>query len=177
MMFCTFCTFCTFYWGIFVAVQTLVLRNILLTLSLSIGLIACGGGGGNESSTPENPEITKPPMTKPDIVPNERINQALKTGNSSNLTKQDIQTLLQLALSTAQQQQNWQKKLLADLYTSTNNQAIQPYLQFTPNGSLNLYPTDLSSSLPFALADGVCDDALHLQGGKGCGLGVITKVG
>lgn len=176
--------FFTFYWRNILALNTLALRDSLLTLSLSIALVGCGGSdsSGDEVNIPNNPPVTKPPVvqpptTKPDSSSNERINQALKTGNSSNLTEQDQKNLLKSALNIAQQQRNWQKKLLADLYKDTNNQTIQPYLQFAPNASLNLYPTDLSSSLPFALADGVCDSALHLQAGKGCGLGVITKVG
>lgn len=162
-------------WGIIVAVQTLAFRNALLTISLSIGLIACGGGGGGsggESGSQENL-----PIKPPEVIPNDRMNQALQTGSAANLTEQDRQMLLQWALSTAKQQQNWQKNLLSSLYLDANNKTIQPSLQFTPGPSLNLYPTDLSIGIPFAMGDSVCDDVLNLQAGKGCGLGVVTKIG
>ncbi|WP_228146139.1 ImpA family metalloprotease [Acinetobacter sp. ANC 4648] len=154
------------------ASQALAFRNALLTISLSVGLIACGGGG--ESHTQENPPIT----TKPDeTVLNERINQALKTGSASNLTEQDRQALLQWALSTAKQQQFWQKSLLTALYTGAKQQDLKPHLQFTPNSSINIYPADLSTALPIAVSDSICNWPLSLQANKGCGLGVAAQVG
>ena len=163
------------YWGIIVAIHALAFRKTLLTLSLSLGLVACGGGGGSESSTPNTPE--NPPTTKPEIVPNDRINTALKTGNAAYLTEQDRVTLLQSALSTAKQQQFWQKNLLNTLYSGSKQQTLQPYLQFTPASSINIYPTDFSSSLPIAVANGSCNWPLDLQANKGCGLGVAAQVG
>ena len=160
--------------GIIVAVHALAFRNTLLTLSLSIALIGCGGGG-SESSTPNPPE--NPPITKPEVIPNDRMNTALKTGNASNLTEQDRQSLLQWALSTAKQQQFWQKNLLNTLYTGSKQQTLQPHLQFTPASSINIYPTDFSSALPIAVADEVCQWPLDLQANKGCGLGVAAQVG
>lgn len=184
-------TFLTLYWGNILVVNTLSFRKTLLTLSLSIGLIACGGGG-NESNVPEStdnskppaiippvtkPPVTKPPVSKPDVVPNDRISQALKTGNSSNLTEQDRLALLQSALSTAKQQKQWQQKLLSSLYLNAEQQVLQPRLTFTPDSSINIYPTDLSSAIPIAVGDNVCEWPLSLQASKGCGLGVAAQVG
>ena len=126
------------------ALDALAFRTTLLALSLSIGLIACGGGGGSsgDSAQPE-----EKPVIPPVVVPNDRVKLALETGSAANLTEQDRQTLINLALNTAKQQQNWQKKLLTALYSNTNNQPLQPYLQFTPNASINIYPTTIHSHL------------------------------
>ena len=159
--------------------HTLVLRNTLLALSLTLGLTACGGGSNDSTnqSTTTKPEATQPPdSVQPDNSVNTRINEALRTGSTANLTAQDTPALLKWALAKAETQRDWQKNLLTALYSNTNNQAIQPVLQVPSNVSLNLYPTDLSQSIPFAMGDAVCEDALSLQAGKGCGLGVISRI-
>ena len=156
------------------ALNALAFRTTLLALSLSIGLTACGGGG---SSNGDSAQPEEKPIIPPVIVPNDRVKLALETGSAANLTEQDRQTLINLALNTAKQQQNWQKKLLTALYSNTNNQPLQPYLQFTPNASINIYPTDLSTALPIAVSDKNCNWALTLQNNKGCGLGVASQIG
>ena len=151
-----------------------VFKTPVLTLTLALGLVACGGGGGN-SSNPQ--EQNPPPITPPVVIPDDRVKTALSTGDASQLTEQDRTTLLQMALNTALEQQKWQKSLLTALYTHSNNQVIQPYLQFTPNASINIYPTDLSVALPIAVSDKNCNWALDLQKDQGCGLGVASKIG
>ena len=155
-----------------------VFRNALLTISLAIALIACGGGGG-ESGESTNDSWTEvaPPSTKPGDFINARTSAALNTGNTVNLTLQDQTSLLKWALSTAEQQHYWQKNLLGSLYSNANHKIIQASLQFTAHPSLNLYPTDLSTGIPFAMGDSVCDGSFAIQSGKGCGLGVVTKIG
>ena len=155
-----------------------VFRNALLTISLAIGLIACGGGGG-ESGESANDSWTEvaPPSTKPEDFINARTSAALNTGSTVNLTLQDQTSLLKWALSTAEQQHYWQKNLLGSLYSNANHKIIQASLQFTAHPSLNLYPTDLSTGIPFAMGDSVCDGSFAIQSGKGCGLGVVTKIG
>lgn len=164
--------------GIIVAGYALAFRNALLTISLSIGLIACGGGGGEggESANDSWTEVA-PPSEKPEDLINARINTALSTGSAANLKLQDQTSLLKWALNTAEHQRYWQKNLLGSLYSDANNKAIQPHLQFTPNASINIYPTDFSTTLPIAVADGTCNWALSLQANKGCGLGVAAQIG
>ena len=151
-----------------------VFKTPVLTLTLALGLVACGGGGGN-SSNPQ--EQNPPPITPPVVIPDDRVKTALSTGDASQLTEQDRTTLLQMALNTALEQQTWQKSLLTALYTHSNNQVIQPYLQFTPNASINIYPTDLSVALPIAVSDKTCNWALDLQKDQSCGLGVASQIG
>ena len=149
-------------------------KTPLLTLTLALSVVACGGGGGSGSNQQEqNP----PPIIPPVVIPDNRVKMALSTGDASQLTEQDRKTLLQMALNTALEQQKWQKSLLTALYTNSNNQVIQPYLQFTPNASINIYPTDLSVALPIAVSDKNCNWALDLQKDKGCGLGIASQIG
>ena len=164
--------------GIIVAGYALAFRNALLTISLSIGLIACGGGGseGGESANDSWTEVA-PPSEKPEDFINARINTALSTGSAENLTLQDQTSLLKWALNTAEHQRYWQKNLLGSLYTNAAGDVLQPSLQFQPKPSLNLYPTDLSIGIPFAMGDSVCGGPFSIQSGKGCGLGVVTKMG
>lgn len=151
-------------------------RNALLTVSLSIGLVACGGGGGGESASDSWVEAV-PPAAKPEDLINARISAALSTGSAASLTQQDQAALLKWALSTAEQQRYWQKNLLGALYSNAAGEMLQPSLQAPPRASLNLYPADLSTGMPFAMADGACGSPLGLQAGKGCGLGVAAKIG
>ena len=158
--------------------NAIAFKTPLLTLSLALGLVACGGGGGSGSGSNSNQqEQNPPPITPPVVIPDDRVKTALNTGDASKLTEQDRRTLLQMALNTALEQQKWQKSLLTALYTNSNNQVIQPYLQFTPNASINIYPTDLSAALPIAVSDKNCNWALDLQKDKGCGLGVVSQIG
>ncbi|WP_228146834.1 ImpA family metalloprotease [Acinetobacter sp. ANC 4470] len=159
--------------------HALAFRNALLTISLSIGLIACGGGGGGEGGESANDSWTEvaPPSAKPEDFINARTSVALSTGSTANLTLQDQTSLLKWALNTAEQQHYWQKNLLGSLYSNANHRIIQASLQFTVRPSLNLYPTDLSTGIPFAMGDKVCDGSFAIQSGKGCGLGVVTKIG
>ena len=153
-------------------------RNALLTVSLSIGLIACGGGGdGGGKSANDSWTEAVPPASKPEDFINARISAALSTGSAASLTLQDQTALLKWALSTAEQQRYWQKNLLGALYSNASGNILQPSLQAPPHASLNLYPTDLSTGMPFAMADGACGSPLGLQAGKGCGLGVAAKIG
>ena len=154
-----------------------VFRNALLTISLAIGLIACGGGGESGESTNDSWTEVAPSSTKPGDFINARTSVSLNTGNTVNLTLQDQTSLLKWALSTAEQQHYWQKNLLGSLYSNANHKIIQASLQFTAHPSLNLYPTDLSTGIPFAMGDSVCDGSFAIQSGKGCGLGVVTKIG
>ena len=156
--------------------NAIAFKTPLLTLSLALGLVACGGGGGSGSNSNQQ-EQNPPPITPPVVIPDDRVKTALNTGDASKLTEQDRRTLLQMALNTALEQQKWQKSLLTALYTNSNNQVIQPYLQFTPNASINIYPTDLSAALPIAVSDKNCNWALDLQKDKGCGLGVVSQIG
>ncbi len=156
--------------------NAIAFKTPLLTLSLALGLVACGGGGGSGSNSNQQ-EQNPPPITPPVVIPDDRVKMALNTGDASKLTEQDRRTLLQMALNTALEQQKWQKSLLTALYTNSNNQVIQPYLQFTPNASINIYPTDLSAALPIAVSDKNCNWALDLQKDKGCGLGVVSQIG
>ncbi len=144
--------------------HALAFRNALLTISLSIGLIACGGGGGGEGGESANDSWTEvaPPSEKPEDLINARINTALSTGSAANLTLQDQTSLLKWALNTAEQQHYWQKNLLGSLYTNAAGDVLQASLQFTPGPSLNLYPTDLSIGIPFAMGDSVCDGAFAI---------------
>lgn len=107
------------------------LRTALLTLSLSMSLIACGGGGSsgisspaetpdsavnppstthppdNEESSPspiETPDGSTPPLN-PQTPTTTRINKALSTGDARPLIQQDSATLLDWALQLAKQQQ------------------------------------------------------------------------
>ena len=157
--------------------NAIAFKTPLLTLSLALGLVACGGGGGGSGSNSNQQEQNPPPITPPVVIPDDRVKMALNTGDASKLTEQDRRTLLQMALNTALEQQKWQKSLLTALYTNSNNQVIQPYLQFTPNASINIYPTDLSAALPIAVSDKNCNWALDLQKDKGCGLGVVSQIG
>ena len=157
--------------------NAIAFKTPLLTLSLALGLVACGGGGGGSGSNSNQQEQNPPPITPPVVIPDDRVKTALNTGDASKLTEQDRRTLLQMALNTALEQQKWQKSLLTALYTNSNNQVIQPYLQFTPNASINIYPTDLSAALPIAVSDKNCNWALDLQKDKGCGLGVVSQIG
>ena len=156
--------------------NAIAFKTPLLTLSLALGLVACGGGGGSGSNSNQQ-EQNPPPITPPVVIPDDRVKTALNIGDASKLTEQDRRTLLQMALNTALEQQKWQKSLLTALYTNSNNQVIQPYLQFTPNASINIYPTDLSAALPIAVSDKNCNWALDLQKDKGCGLGVVSQIG
>ena len=156
--------------------NAIAFKTPLLTLSLALGLVACGGGGGSGSNSNQQ-EQNPPPITPPVVIPDDRVKMALNTGDASKLTEQDRRTLLQMALNTALEQQKWQKSLLTALYTNSNSQVIQPYLQFTPNASINIYPTDLSAALPIAVSDKNCNWALDLQKDKGCGLGVVSQIG
>ena len=156
--------------------NAIAFKTPLLTLSLALGLVACGGGGGSGSNSNQQ-EQNPPPITPPVVIPDDRVKTALNTGDASKLTEQDRRTLLQMALNTALEQQKWQKSLLTALYTNSNSQVIQPYLQFTPNASINIYPTDLSAALPIAVSDKNCNWALDLQKDKGCGLGVVSQIG
>lgn len=156
--------------------NAIAFKTPLLTLSLALGLVACGGGGGSGSNSNQQ-EQNPPPITPPVVIPDDRVKTALNTGDASKLTEQDRRTLLQMALNTALEQQKWQKSLLTALYTNSNNQVIQPYLQFTPNASINIYPIDLSAALPIAVSDKNCNWALDLQKDKGCGLGVVSQIG
>lgn len=179
------------------------LRTALLTLSLSMSLIACGGGGSsgtsspaetpdsavnppstthppdNEESSPspiETPDGSTPPLN-PQTPTTTRINKALSTGDARPLIQQDSTTLLDWALQLAKQQQTWQKGLITSLYTSSNGKVLQPQLQFTPTASINLYPYDLSAALPIAVSDQACGWNLSQQANKGCGLGVASQIG
>lgn len=132
------------------------LRTTLLALSLSMSLIACGGGGSSGTSSPaETPDGSTPPLN-PQTPTTTRINKALSTGDARPLIQQDSATLLDWALQLAKQQQTWQKGLITSLYTSSNGKVLQPQLQFTPTASINLYPYDLSAALPIAVSDQAC---------------------
>lgn len=155
------------------------LRTVLLTLSLSIGLISCGGGGGSDGTTSspvETPSSGSPPVTPLPPAMN-RIDKALSTGDATPLTEQDATALLDWALQLAKQQQTWQKGLLTTLYIDGNGKVLQPKLQFTPTASINLYPYDLSAALPIAVSDKTCGWNLSQQANKGCGLGVASQIG
>jgi len=153
------------------------LRTALLTLSLSISLIACGGGGSEESaSAPKEVPDNSSPVTPLPPATN-RIDQALSTGDAIPLTEQDSTALLDWALQLAKQQQTWQKGLITSLYTSSNGKVLQPQLQFTPTASINLYPYDLSAALPIAVSDQAFGWNLSQQANKGCGLGVASQIG
>ena len=153
------------------------LRTALLTLSLSISLIACGGAGSEESaSAPKEVPDNSSPVTPLPPATN-RIDQALSTGDAIPLTEQDSTALLDWALQLAKQQQTWQKGLITSLYTSSNGKVLQPKLQFTPTASINLYPYDLSAALPIAVSDQACGWSLSQQANKGCGLGVASQIG
>lgn len=178
------------------------LRTTLLALSLSMSLIACGGGGSsgtsspaetpdsavsppstthppdNEESSPspiETPDGSTPPLN-PQTPTTTRINKALSTGDARPLIQQDSTTLLDWALQLAKQQQTWQKGLITSLYTSSNSKVLQPQLQFTPTASINFYPYDLSAALPIAVSDQACGWNLSQQANKGCGLGVASQI-
>jgi len=150
-----------------------IFKQTLLTLLLAAGLTACGGGSGDSGQKESDSTSTAPPVNSA----NDRVKTALSTGDVSALTAEDQKTLLQMALAASQEQQRWQKELLTGLYTDLNQQMIQPYLQFIPSASLNIYPTDFSTSLPIAVSDINCNWALELQNNKGCGLGVASKIG
>lgn len=152
------------------------LKTALLTLSLSMSLIACGGGSEESTSAPKEVPDNSSPVTPLPPATN-RIDQALSTGDAIPLTEQDSTALLDWALQLAKQQQTWQKGLITSLYTSSNGKVLQPQLQFTPTASINLYPYDLSAALPIAVSDQACGWNLSHQANKGCGLGVASQIG
>ena len=159
--------------------QTLTFKSTLLALSLSLALAGCGGSGeGSHSETdaPSNPPVA-PPAVKPEDILNERLNEAFNSGSAAKLIPGDQISLLKWALSTAETQRYGQKTLLSSLYQDQNSQPLQPVLKAPNDASLNLYPIDLNTGIPFAMGDAVCDDVLNLQAGKGCGLGVLNQLG
>ncbi|MEK5770812.1 hypothetical protein VXE29_09235 [Acinetobacter variabilis] len=81
------------------------LRTALLTLSLSISLIACGGGGSEESASAPKEVLDNSSPVTPLPPATTRINKALSTGDARPLIQQDSATLLDWALQLAKQQQ------------------------------------------------------------------------
>lgn len=137
------------------------------------GLVACGGGSGSDDSSSENSgSETSSSEVNPAPTANQRISNALLSGNVSGLESTDKKTLLDQAITEANAQNNYIGGVLSSIYGGN----VDPTLNIGTGTSTSIGVQSATTAIPYIVSNGGRGMAALTSLGKGRGMAYGANV-